>query len=91
MGFSVARCSVSRVGCQEDQRIDYAPVTVGAKSLVLPVRAVISAVTVNVRTYTQLGNERFAGSEVFTKTCNSLFVAEYSGYRLAGATPPAQK
>ncbi len=71
---------------QEDQRIDYAPVSVGAKTLVLPVRAVISAVTVNVRTYTQPGNERYASSEVFTKSCNTLFVGEYNGYQLAGAT-----
>jgi hypothetical protein len=76
---------------QEDQRIDYAPVKVGANTLVLPVRTVISAVTANIRTYSQPGNERYASAEVFTKTCNTLFVAEYNGYQAAGAGPAAQK
>jgi hypothetical protein len=76
---------------KEDQRIDYASVTVGAKTLVLPVRTVISAVTVNARTYSQPGGQRLASSEVFTKTCNTLFIAEYNGYQLVGATPPAQE
>jgi len=76
---------------QEDWRIDYAPVTVGDKTFVLPVRTVISAVTVNVRAYTQPGGQRLASSEVFTKTCNTLFVAEYNGYQLGSAAPEAQK
>lgn len=76
---------------QEDRRIDYAPVNVGAKTFVLPVRAVINAVTVNVKTFSQPGNERFASSEVFTKTCNTLFVAEYNGYQQEGTAAPAQK
>jgi hypothetical protein len=76
---------------QEDKRIDYAPVKVGDKTFVLPVRTIVSAVTVNAKTVAQLGGERLASSEVFTKTCNTLFVAEYSDYQLASATPLAQK
>jgi hypothetical protein len=34
---------------QEDQRIDYAPVTVGANTLVLPVRTIVSSVTINTK------------------------------------------
>ena len=70
---------------QEDRRIDYAAVTVGARTFVLPVRSLTSAVTINVKTYSQPGNERYASSEVFTKTCNTLFVAEYNGYQLGGS------
>ncbi|MGA8729270.1 MAG: hypothetical protein WB608_11015 [Terracidiphilus sp.] len=76
---------------QEDQRIDYAPVKLGEKTIVLPVRTLISAATINAKTVARTGGERLASSEVFTKTCNTLFVAEYNGYQLASATPLAQK
>jgi hypothetical protein len=76
---------------QQDQRIDYASVTVGAKTLIVPIRSVMSSVTVNTRTLAGVGGQRLASSQVLTKTCNTLFVAEYHDYLLAGAAQPAQK
>jgi hypothetical protein len=76
---------------QEDRRIDFERVTVGAKTLVLPVREMISAVTINKKTISQTSAVRISSSELFTKTCNTLFTAEYKGYQLAGGTSPAPK
>lgn len=57
---------------QEDQRIDFAPVTVGSKSLVLPVKTVINTeVAPN-------GDSQAAGKY---STRHTLFTSEYKNYQ----------
>jgi hypothetical protein len=82
---------------QEDERIDYAPVTAGGKTLVVPVRTIINieAITDGYNNgvapgYTQMVADR---SHLPSKLllCNTIFVAEYKDYRLASAAPPAQQ
>jgi hypothetical protein len=59
---------------QDEMRIDFAPVTVGDKALVLPVRAVaITQVVVNGE----------AGAGGYSERC-TLFTSEYKNYELAG-------
>jgi len=76
---------------QEDRRIDYARVTVGAQTLVLPVKATISAVTINAKSIAFTSGAKLSSAEVFTKTCTTLFVSEYKSYQLAGGTSPGPK
>jgi hypothetical protein len=64
---------------QQDTRIDYGPVTVGAKSMVLPVKTVIN---------TEVVPNGDSGQGKYS-TRNTLFTIEYKDYQLAGAT--AQK
>jgi len=59
---------------QEDQRIDYAPVAVGGKTLVLPVKKIINTEVVPT------GDSGSAGKYMTRRT---LFTAEYKDYRLA--------
>jgi len=64
---------------QQDTRIDYGPVTVGGKTMMLPVKLfVVSEVVPN--------GDSSAGS--YSTRC-TLFTAEYKNYQIAGAT--AQK
>lgn len=65
---------------QVDTRIDYGPVKVGDKTLVLPVRTVINTEVV------PNGDSQAAGR--YSTRC-TLFTIEYKDYQLAGAT--AQK
>jgi hypothetical protein len=65
---------------QEDQRIDYAPVTVGDKTLVLPVKSVIG---------TEVVPNGDSGSAGKYSTRHTFLTTEYKDYQLAGAT--AQK
>jgi hypothetical protein len=58
---------------QEDQRIDYGPVMVGAKDLVLPVKIVID---------TEVAPNGDSGAAKFT-TRRTLFTSEYKDYQLA--------
>jgi hypothetical protein len=59
---------------QEDQRIDFAPVTVGSNTLVLPIKTVINTEVV------PNGDSQAAGK--FT-TRHTLFTAEYKNYQPA--------
>jgi hypothetical protein len=61
---------------QEDQRIDYGPVTVAGKSLVVPVRTYID---------TEVAAEGDNTSGRYS-TRRTLFTVEYKDYRLPGAT-----
>jgi hypothetical protein len=63
----------------QDTRIDYGPVTVGGKSMVLPIKTVINTEVVP-------NGESQAGKY---STRSTLFTIEYKDYQLAGAT--AQK
>jgi hypothetical protein len=65
---------------QEDERIDYGPVTLGGKPLVLPVKTVIS---------TEVVPNGDSGSAGKYSTRHTLLTSEYKDYQLAGAT--AQK
>jgi hypothetical protein len=58
---------------QEDQRIDYAPVKVDTKALVLPVKTVID---------TEVVPNGDSGAAKFT-TRHTLFTSEYKNYQLA--------
>ena len=58
---------------QDDERIDYGPVTVGDKSLVLPVRAV---------TITEVVPNGESGGGGISTRC-TLFTSEYKNYQLA--------
>jgi hypothetical protein len=60
---------------QEDQRIDFAPVTVGAKALVLPVKTVINTEVV------PNGDSQASGKYT---TRHTLFTSEYKNYQPAG-------
>jgi hypothetical protein len=64
---------------QQDTRADYGPVTVGGKSMVLPMRTVINTEVVPSG---DSGQGKYA-------TRDTLFTIEYKDYQLAGAT--AQK
>jgi len=57
---------------QEDQRIDFAPVTVGSKTLVLPIKTVINTEVV------PNGDSQAAGKYT---TRHTLFTAEYKNYQ----------
>jgi hypothetical protein len=57
---------------QEDQRIDYGPVMIGARALVLPVKAVLNTV---VAPNGDTGAARFT-------TRRTLFISEYKNYQL---------
>jgi hypothetical protein len=59
---------------QLDTRIDYGPVTVGGKSLVLPVKSVV---------ITEVVPNGEAGAGGFSTRC-TLFTSEYKNYELAG-------
>jgi hypothetical protein len=61
---------------QEDQRIDYAPTAVGAKSMVLPVRKLINTEVVPT------GDSGSAGKYTTRRT---MFTAEYKDFQLASA------
>jgi hypothetical protein len=58
---------------QEDQRIDYGPVKVDAKALVLPIKSVID---------TEVVPNGDSGAAKFT-TRRTLFTSEYKDYQLA--------
>jgi len=58
---------------QEDTRIDYGPVKVGAKAMVLPIRTVVN---------TTVAPNGDSGSAIFT-TRRTLFTSEYKDYQLA--------
>lgn len=62
---------------QEDTRIDYGPVTVGGKTIVLPMRTVINTEVV------PNGDSQAAGR--FSTRC-TLFTVEYKNYQVGGAT-----
>ncbi len=64
---------------QQDTRIDYAPVTIGDKNLVLPVKTVIN---------TEVVPNGESGAGHYSVRC-TLFTAEFKNYQLAGAS--AQK
>jgi hypothetical protein len=58
---------------QEDQRIDYSPVMIGARALVLPVKTVLNTV---VAPNGDTGAARFT-------TRRTLFISEYKNYQTA--------
>jgi hypothetical protein len=60
---------------QEDDRIDYGPVTVGGKALILPIKSIITTEVVP-------NGEDSAGKYSIRRT---LFTAEYKDYQPAGA------
>jgi hypothetical protein len=60
---------------QEDQRIDYGPVTVGAKILVLPMQTFVN---------TEVVPNGDTGAGKYS-TRHTLFIAEYKGYQPVGA------
>jgi len=62
----------SEVVHQEDQRIDFAPVAVGGKTLVLPIKTVIDTEVV------PNGDSQAAGKY---GTRHTLFTAEYKNYQ----------
>ena len=62
---------------QEDTRIDYGPVTVGGKTIVLPMRTVINTEVV------PNGDSQAAGR--FSTRC-TLFTVEYKNYQVGGDT-----
>ncbi len=68
--ITIADFKNSDVVHQEDQRIDYGPVTVGGKALVLPVKSVIATEVVP-------NGESGAGKY---STRHTFFTAEYKGY-----------
>lgn len=73
---------------QEEQRIDYTRVQVGANSFILPARAVLSSVTINAITLAQPVGGRIGNTEIFTKSCNTILVAEYKDYQQSEAAAP---
>lgn len=73
--ISEAEFKPSEVVHQEDQRIDYGPVTVGGKMLVLPVKTVIN---------TEVVPNGDSGAGKFS-TRHTLFTSEYKNYQPAGA------
>jgi hypothetical protein len=72
-----AEIKPSEVVHQVDTRIDYAPVSIGDKSIVLPVRTIINT---EVVPNGDSGAARYA-------TRRTLFTAEYKNYQLAGTHP----
>jgi hypothetical protein len=56
---------------QEDQRIDFAPMAVGGKTMVLPIKTVIN---------TEVVPNGDSGAGKFS-TRHTLFTAEYKGYK----------
>jgi hypothetical protein len=73
--ISEAEFKPSEVVHQEDQRIDYGPVTVGGKMLVLPIKTVIN---------TEVVPNGDSGAGKFS-TRHTLFTSEYKNYQPAGA------
>ncbi|MDR3727206.1 MAG: hypothetical protein P4K86_09215 [Terracidiphilus sp.] len=73
--ISEAEFKPSEVVHQEDQRIDYGPVKVGDKMLVLPVKTVIN---------TEVVPNGDSGAGKFS-TRHTLFTSEYKNYQPAGA------
>ena len=73
--ISEAEFKPSEVVHQEDQRIDYGPVTVGGKMLVLPINTVIN---------TEVVPNGDSGAGKFS-TRHTLFTSEYKNYQPAGA------
>jgi hypothetical protein len=74
-----AELKSSDVVHQDDTRIDYAPATLGDKSLVLPIKTVIN---------TEVVPNGDSGAGRYSTRC-TLFTTEYKNYQLAGAA--AQK
>ncbi len=74
-----AELKPSDVVHQLDTRIDYAPATLGGKSMVLPIKTVIN---------TEVVPNGDSGAGRYSTRC-TLFTAEYKNYQLAGAA--AQK
>ncbi len=74
-----AELKPSEVVHLEDTRIDYAPATVGDKTLVLPMRTIIN---------TEVVPNGDSGAGRYSTRC-TLFTAEYKGYQIAGGA--AQK
>ena len=72
---TIAEFKNTEVVHQEDQRIDYGPVTVGNQTLVLPVRQLIDTEVVPT------GDSGSAGKYTTRRT---LFTAEYKDFQLAG-------
>ncbi len=72
--ITIADFKTSDVVHQEDQRIDYGPVTVGDKTLVLPVRKIIDTEVVPT------GESNAAGKYTTRRT---LLTAEYKDFQLA--------
>jgi hypothetical protein len=66
-----AEFKTSDVVHQEDQRIDYLPVTVGGKALVLPVKSVVN---------TEVVPNGDSGAGKYS-TRHTLFTAEYKDYK----------
>jgi hypothetical protein len=66
---------------QEDQRIDYGPVTVGGKTLVLPVKSFIDTLVVPDG-YLGFGKH---------PTCRTMFTVDYKNYQVAGVANAEQK
>jgi hypothetical protein len=70
-----AELAPSEVVHRVNTRIDYGPVTVGGKMLVLPVKSVVN---------TEVVPKGDSGAGSFT-TRQTLFTSEYKDYRLGGA------
>jgi hypothetical protein len=73
--ITIAEFKSSEEVRQEDQRIDYGPVTVGTKMLVLPVKTFVNTVVV------PNGDSGTAGAY---SNRHTLFTAEYKNYQPAG-------
>lgn len=74
--ITIAEFKNSDVVHQEDRRIDYAPTTIGDKTLVLPVRKLINTEVVPT------GDSGSAGKYTTRRT---LLTAEYKDFQLAGS------
>ena len=71
-----AELKPSDVVHQEDTRVDYGPVNVGGKMLVLPIKTVID---------TEVVPNGDSGSAGRYSTRRTLFTSEYKEYQLGGA------
>jgi hypothetical protein len=74
--ITIAEFKNTDVVHQEDQRIDYGPVSIGARSLVLPVRKVINTEAVPT------GDSGSAGKYTTRRT---MLTAEYKNFELTGS------
>ncbi len=73
--ITIAELKPSEVVHQDDTRVDYAPVTVDGKQIVLPVKTVI---------VTEVVPNGDSGSAGKYSTRTTLFTSEYKNYQLAG-------
>lgn len=73
--IAVAELKPSDVVHQDDERIDYGPVTVGGKSVIVPVRTIIN---------TEVVPNGDSGSAGNYSTRRTLFTSEYKDYQAGG-------